>query len=473
MPVFKRFYVLLSLIGVVVLALVHWDHSWSALSQGHVFPDLGDSRIADPVNEAIQTAILACLFGLYLFCLANWERLQFTVREVIGIGLAQWLIGWMALPANSTDIFGYIGLGRIAGIYGANPYVHTYTGFTDAYTPYVEWHITMPYGPVLLPVFAAAGWLSQHSVLVSIFALKFVWLLTHLCNCRVLVQILKRWNLAPVFGLFLFGLNPLLLLEQIVNGHNDGVLILFGLLAILALQRGWHAAAILLALLSSLVKLPGIFVFVVVLIYLARKREWRALAGGLLGSAVLLIALKVALFPTKESLLSLTNIGNYTKNSLHSLLILLGEKLSSWLGAPRGYDALYLLDRRVFSVLFFAFCAWRCWRIRELTGFVQELAFLFLGLLIGYATWFFPWYVAWLVPLAALVESSRLRWAILAFSWTSLALYAFPHDLIEPSHDHWVLATLRISIAHLIPLVLVIRALIAESAKSKLTSVKV
>ncbi len=95
-------------------------------------------------------------------------------------------------------------------------------------------------------------------------------------------------------------------------------------------------------------------------LYLVRKRKWRGLAGGTAGQHV---------------------------------AILLAEKLSFWLGAPMEYDALYSLDRRIFSVLFFAFC-------------------------------------------------------------------------------FWVLAALRISIAPLIPLVFVVRALIAETGKPKLTQVE-
>ncbi|HMV82270.1 MAG TPA: glycosyltransferase family 87 protein [Blastocatellia bacterium] len=451
-PISKRSYMLFSLLGTAVLLLVHWKHSWPALSHGYAFADLGDSERANTVNEAVQTTVLACLFGLYFYCLLHWERLQFTRREIAFIVLAQGLIGWASLPANSTDLFGYIGLGRLAAVYGANPYLHTYAEFHDNFRPYVEWYISMPYGPALLPLFAAAGWLSQYGVLPAVFALKLVWLLTHICNCLVLARILNGWGKPVAIGVFLFGLNPLVWLEQIVNGHNDGVLMLFGLLAILALQRGWRVAAVWLALLSALVKLPGIFFFAAVLIYLLRRRDWRALAIGLTGSAVLLLALKLALFPTKESMLSLTNVGNYSKNSLHLLLIRAAEKLCNWLGGPTNYDHLYALDRRVFSVLFFAFCAWRFWRIRELNHLIQELAVLFLGLLIGYAAWFFPWYVAWLIPLAALMDSARLRWTILAFSWTSLALYAFSYQLIELSPRHWLWMGLRISIAHLLPL---------------------
>ncbi|HEX8998990.1 MAG TPA: hypothetical protein VGB07_03755 [Blastocatellia bacterium] len=144
----RRSYALLSLTGMVLLTWLHWNHSWPELSQSRVFTDLGDSKQADPLNEAIQAAILAGLFGLYLFCLANWERMRFTVREIAGIGIAQWLAGGAALPANSTDILGYISLGRLAGIYGVNPYLHTYAEFHDAYSHYIEWHITMPFDVV-------------------------------------------------------------------------------------------------------------------------------------------------------------------------------------------------------------------------------------------------------------------------------------------------------------------------------------
>ncbi len=430
------------------------------LSHDHPFPDLGDSAAANPSLEVLQTITLLFLFALYIYCLVNWQRLQFTVREVAWLGLAQGLLAWIALPANSTDIFGYIGLGRIAGIYGANPYVHTYSQFADFYSAYVEWDITMPYGPVLLPFCMLGGWIAQHSVLIAAFVLKLLLLVTHGVNCRLVYLILKGMHRTPVFGLFLFALNPLLLLEQIANGHNDGVMILFVLLAILALQRasdGWHAAAIVFALLSALVKLPGLFACLVVVVYLARNREWRALGYGFSICAVILLALRLTLFPTTAAILSLTNAGNYTKNSLHSIVTVYGETLGNWLGTDWDYDTLYAMDRRIFAVLFLGFCLWRLTKIVQLNDLVRELAYLFLVLLIGFAAWFFPWYVAWLLPLAAFTESARLRWAIVAFSCTALALYAFPYSLLEPPTTHWLLFPLRLAIVHFLPLAILVR----------------
>lgn len=455
------FYGLLMASGYVALALVHWRHSRAPLSEGYPFPDLGDSRGASPLLEGCHTMSLCWLYGLYLLALINWERRRFNVREIIAMGVLPGLLAFGALPANSTDILGYIGLGRIAGVYGANPYLHTYSEFVDSFSPFVEWDITMPYGPAPLPVFILAGWVSEYSVLGAIFTLKLIWLATHCVNCLLIYRILRSWRLDAAFGLFLYGLNPLALLELVANGHNDGLLIFFGLSSIHALQRKRYGGALWLALLSALVKLPGVFILSSVAVYLLWRREWRGLSHGLLGGAALLLILKATLFPTTASLLSLTNAGSYTQNSLHHLLIGAAQEIGWRFGMAINYDTIYLADRRVFSMLFIGFCLWRWWRLRSLSGLsvlTRELAYIFSALLIGQAAWFFPWYVTWLVPLAALTHSAQLRWAIVVFSWTALALYAFPNFIVTEAPLHGLWAALRIAVAHIPPLVLLIRA---------------
>jgi alpha-1,6-mannosyltransferase len=449
-----RLFGLLLALGYLALALIHWRHSWWALSQEHAFADLGHSSAANPILELCQTLTLAYLFALYFYCLSRWERWRFTTRQVVGISILPSLFAWSALPANSTDVFPYIGLGRIASIHKANPYLHTYSNFADHFSPYLEWDVTMPYGPVLLPVFALAGWVSQHSVLLSIFVLKLVWLLAHYGNCGLLYSLLKGWQLNAAYGLFLFALNPLLLLELLANGHNDGFLILFTLLALYALQRGWRGVAILCALLAALVKLPGVFVWAVVAAYLFWGREWRSLMQGLLGGAALLLILKATLLPTAAAWRSLLNPITYTQNSLHNGVLGLARQWGGQLWLKENYDWLFQLDRRISSALFLGFGLWRLWKIYDLSSLVRELAYIFLALLIGYTTWFFPWYASWLVPLAALTEKIWLRRAIIVFSATALALYAFPHFVLTEAPLHGLWAVLRIALVYLPPLAL-------------------
>ena len=74
--------------------------------------------------------------------------------------------------------------------------------------------------------------------------IKFAWLLIHFLNAGLIYQIAKSTAADPRYALFVFAFNPLILLEELANGHNDGPLILFGLLAVLAVQRGRGGLAI-------------------------------------------------------------------------------------------------------------------------------------------------------------------------------------------------------------------------------------
>jgi hypothetical protein len=63
----------------------------------------------------------------------------------------------------------------------------------------------------------------------------------------------------------------------------------------------------------------------------------------------------------------------------------------------------------------------------------------------------------WVVPLVAMAGSVRLRWAIVAYSWSVLALYAFPRMVLDevPFHAAW--EVLRLLIAHAVPLIVLFR----------------
>ena len=169
----------------------------------------------------------------------------------------------------------YVAYGRIAGVYGANP-LHTYAEIADSLSPYAWTNLPMPYGPVALPVLMAAGVLSQLSLVGTVYVLKLVWLLVHGANCWLLYSLLRVWKpKAALYGVFLFGFNPLVLLELPGNGHNDGLMTIFGLGAIYVLHQGRSSLAVWLALLAGLVKLPGLVLWGAILVYLVRQREWR------------------------------------------------------------------------------------------------------------------------------------------------------------------------------------------------------
>jgi hypothetical protein len=248
----------------------------------------------------------------------------------------------------------------------------------------------------------------------------------------------------PEYGLFLFAFNPLMILEIIINGHNDGLLILFSLLALLALQRQWHTVAIAMALLSTLVKLSGILLLIGVVVYLMRQRQWRGLIYSLIGSFIVLVALKMTLFPNVQAMRSLL-VTAADENSIFGMLVRRAKKSGIYVELVRhGF-------LQIHSVVFALFCIWRLSKIRDFYSLVRETIYLNLGLIIGYSIQFRPWYVTWLIPYAAIIKSKQLQQMIVLFSFTVLAFYAVPGVYRLPENSfNWTV--LQVIITYAIPL---------------------
>jgi alpha-1,6-mannosyltransferase len=438
------------------LFFIHRRNSLPSLDAGRIPPDLGYSALASPTLQILQIFCLAYLFIVYGVTLWNWRRFNHN-RTVLASSVAVVaMMAWSLLPADSSDVLDYIGFGRLAAVYHVSPYLDTYSEFSDQFASYVTWDDPMPYGPVVLPVFAIAGVIAEHHVLAAIYLIKLAWLLIHLLNAWLIYRIARSLVPDPEYALFLFALNPLILLEQIGNAHNDGLLILFGLLAIVALQRGREGLAVPLTLFSALVKISGTFWFVAVVVLLVRRRRWRGLLQGV-GSSLAVLAVFFILVPGFASQLTVMNTqAPYSEDSLHTLLIegvIAFGRASHWLNSTWGYGEVFRIDRLTFAALFIGVCVWRFRSIRDLAGLIRELGHVFLVLLLGYAVSVYPWYTAWLLPIAALTDSGPLRRAILVFSGVSLALYAFPYSLLERPLGHLVWSPLRLGVAFVVPIV--------------------
>jgi alpha-1,6-mannosyltransferase len=435
------------------LFFIHLRNSLPALNAGRVPPDLGYSADASPTLQLLQILCLAYLLIVYGFTLWNWRRLNVNRHRLAwGIAVVS-LLAWTLLPADSSDVLEYIGFGRLAAVYHVSPYLHTYSELTDSFAPYVTWDDPMPYGPVVLPVFAIAGVVSEHHVLVAIYLIKFAWLLIHLLNAWLVYRLAQTLVPDPEYALFLFAFNPLILLEQMGNAHNDGLLILFGLLAIVALQRGREGVAVPLALLSALVKIAGLFWLAAVVALLFRRRSWRALARGA-GASLAALAVVFMLLPGFASQLTVMNTqARYSEDSLHSVLIESVAAFCRALNRSWEYEDIFQIDRLIFSALFIAVCVWRFRAIRDLASLIRELGHVFLILLLGYAASVYPWYVAWLVPIAALTDEGRLRRTITLFSATSLGLYAFPYSVLEQPSGHSGWSAVRLGLVFVLPIV--------------------
>jgi alpha-1,6-mannosyltransferase len=440
---------LLSLPAYIVLFFVHRWHSMPWLAMERTPPDLGYGAQTLPVLQYVQIASIAYLFAIYAITLWRWRRWNMTPSRVAWCAVACTAMAWTLMPANSWDVLDYLGFGRLVALYQVSPYTHTYSEFTDDFASYVTWDLPMPYGPVVLPVFVAVARLCANRPVMAVYALKLIWAAIHLLNAWLVYVLAGGSSTTRAYAAFLFALNPLILLEQLGNAHNDGLLLLCGLLALVALQRGRDALAVVLAFAATFVKTPGVFWLAGVVVLLARRRRWRSLAWG--GSiTVAALGCMWTVFPGPEAIpFLLYPQWPFSEDSLHTLLI---GALHAW-RPGWNYDDLFAIDRVAALVPFLGVCIWRFAGIRDFASLIREVGLTMLLLLLGFSVSVYPWYLAWLIPVAALTDSPRLRYTILVFCVTALSLYAFPFALVEHGPLHRLFAALRLGVAFGLPIV--------------------
>jgi hypothetical protein len=406
----------LYVVAFAALAIVHVQSLDAMYPPSGVSIAAWDSRQANPWIQAPQAVILTFLFGVYLLVLAGWEKLRFSPRQVLAMGLVAGATAALALPANSWDVFAYLGFGRISAVHGLNPYLTGYAQIADAYSPYAWYRGPMNYGPVVLPVFIVAGLASEFSPLAALYVLKVVWLVVHLCAAWVLCHVLKGARLDPGYGLFLFVLNPLVLFELIVNGHNDGLMIFMAVLALAALQRGRGGVALLIALLGALVKAPGALLYATTAVYLIRQRHWRGLATGVAGTMLAAVGVVLLFFPDVRSALVLLDRPGISLYAGIANLTGAGLSVSQDV-MRRGVLQLVLL------VALALFCVWRLTKIADFAAVVRETGYIMLAMLVAYQGSIYPWYVTWVFPFVALEAWARTRYVVPLYSWTVLGSY--------------------------------------------------
>jgi len=83
------------------------------------------------------------------------------------------------------------------------------------------------------------------------------------------------------------------------------------------------------------------------------------------------------------------------------------------------------LMKQIVVPLFLAVYLWQVWRVRgTVAGLVERsVAVLFLLMLIA-TWWFWPWYVIWIVPMAALLPQRGAALIAISFSASAMLMYA-------------------------------------------------
>jgi hypothetical protein len=362
------------------------------------------------------SAVLITMFLSYLVVVRAADRLSPLL--VLGCIAALQALILLAPPLFSTDVFSYQFYGRMGSLYGANPYLVGPHAFTlDPLYPYVgaKWFNTPTvYGPL----FTALSYpLAALSIPANVLAYKAI----AAVSCLGIVALV--WNGArlrgvdPVKAAALVGLNPLIVVYGVGGGHND-LLMLAPAVAglVLLLQRRSRSGAAAIVVGAGIKVTAGLFLpFALAGARGALERtRRREILIGAAAAAVLLLAFSFALFGTGPVHLPATIQKVQSEGNWQSIPGFIGTRLG-----------LGTVSHPVGLVLSGLFAAVLCWLLREVwrgkLDWIAGAGWAAVALLVSAAS-LLPWYVAWLMPLAALGRDGRLWRTSLALSGVVLGL---------------------------------------------------
>jgi hypothetical protein len=379
---------------------------WLAGAFGHVGLDIG-----------LPGLILALSLMFLSYALAVGATKQLSRRAVLASIAALNVLALVAPPLLSSDLFSYIAYGRLGAMYGINPYLHgpNVIAFDPLYQMIgVQWtHTPTVYGPL----FTALSYpLAGLDIATNVFAYKGIAAL----SCLAIVAL--TWNAArlrgmdPVKAVALVGLNPVIVIYGVGGGHNDMLMlaILVAGIYVLLRHREGTGGAIIIA--ATAIKLTAGMLLPFALAAGAGRRVAASGRARLLtGAAVAALGfcgLGVVLFGAAPLHLLGTLTGIQGTGGPHSIA---GFVLSA-VGLGR-------FNAAVGNVLHLAYALSLIWLIRRVwTGdldWITAAGWAVVGLLAS-AGLLMPWYVAWVIPFAALSSDRRL-W-LTAIALTSLGL---------------------------------------------------
>ncbi len=395
---------------------------------GGLWPGL--TRSSSTLKYLFSGAIVV-MYVAYLVGLSYLPRLR--ARWVIaGIALVH-VIFFLAPPLALTDVFNYINYGRMEIVHHLNPYtsIPILEPHNDPSYALSNWHqLLSPYGPLFtILTFAVV----PIGVVASFWVIKGILALASLATIFLVWKCAKLLGRDPLAAIVLVGLNPIVLVWGLGGDHNDFLMVLLIVLGFYLLLRAgaggagevsadepppvdltarpreWllslapaDLAAGVAFMTAAAIKASAAVLIPVVLAGLLRTpRRLIAVVLGMAGACLVVAVLSLMAFGLHVPDLS-TQSRLVTDVSVPNLIGLA-------LGRGGETQSLHVLLSAALGISVLLCCvqAWRRQSSITASGWANVALLVTLS-------WVLPWYVLWVLPLAALSSSRRLRTAALA-----------------------------------------------------------
>ncbi|MDQ1521627.1 MAG: alpha,6-mannosyltransferase, partial [Actinomycetota bacterium] len=215
--------------------------------------------------------------GLILLPVLAWTSVAKDERAghpanaglIVGLITAVLAIAIVLPPHGSRDVWSYVMYGRILEHYGVSPYTHVPSNFPhDPFLHLAGWRGTPSvYGPVFVAIAAIGSRVAGNSVPAA----RLFYQGLSAGAVAIALALIWRRTRSPA-ALAMLGLNPLVVVSVVNGAHNDALVGLGILAAVLFVEDGRLRAAGIALAAVALVKITALLALPALIVFCAFKR---------------------------------------------------------------------------------------------------------------------------------------------------------------------------------------------------------
>lgn len=231
---------------------------------------------------------IVIFFFFYFLFLRQIKKRAIRLKNVV---LLTCLILFFSYPGMlSYDIFNYVTTAKVAFTYHENPYVikpNELTGDKNLLFTRANNKIAL-YGPSWIVVTGIPNLLGNGNFVATLFFQKLLVIIFYLSSSFLILRITK----SSFYGA-IFSLNPLVVIETLVSGHNDIFMMFFALLSLHLLSQKKLMKGLLSGFVSVFVKYSTFFLIPVIIEIFINKYRKKEINWGRIyyHSAILMFAI--------------------------------------------------------------------------------------------------------------------------------------------------------------------------------------
>ena len=313
-----------------------------------------------------------------------------VLATIIVISLT--VISLFIMPNNSTDVYYYMAVGRANSKYNENPYNNLFNEVQAKYqedeiissSPSLD--VKFTYGPLWKLICKILSSIPTNSYLIMLYAYKTVNTILHIANCYLIYKISRKNKLRNAL---IYGINPLILFEGIINCHNDIYIVFFTLLAFYLKDKQKTGLSVISITAGALIK----YVPVLFLPYILQNKNWKKKILYLGEFAMTFVLASYAILGNLKDIFSFLQQTGFYSNSIYVFTLLISESK---------IDIIALVGKIIFvGIYIYKIIKIEKNKNEEHESTYKNLLIIFLFLVI---TNFRAWYIMWLFALIPVLK---------------------------------------------------------------------